>query len=198
MAGPRQSAWPGREVPAQYRDLARTLVRDHGWFYDPKGRGRHPMLRDPKGVGQTSIPITPSDYRGYQNWLSQLRALGADLEAATGASSADQRRRRQAAAKVAAHERELAELEAELAKQPPARPVPDELVDRLDAAVARANDKVAAPQTPARTSRLQDPQQVQEAKELLAQGYHVDRVVARTGVAPEALRRFVADDGYAR
>jgi len=38
----------------------------------------------------------------------------------------------------------------------------------------------------------------QEARDLLAQGYHISRVVARTGVDPEALRHLVADDGYAK
>lgn len=232
MTQSRQAARPGRELPAEYREVADRLVRDQGWSYIHKGGGGHPVLRDPKGCGQTPVPTTPSDNRSFENWLRQLRALGADL-APAATSRTTHRRRRAAAANVAAHEEMLAALDAELSTQPhtPYRPrlVTDEQVTEF---VARSTEESGVPlrvedpttlaqiatlmgaareigqalRRPAAAQARPAPkpqlvpswQELEDVKELLAQGYHADRVATRTGLPREAFRHLVADDGYAR
>lgn len=232
--------WPGRELPTEYRKVAQMLVRDQGWTYLYGGNGGYPILRDPEGRGQTSLARTPSDHRSFQNWLSQLRGLGACLDlSATPASTVQ--RREAAAAEVAAHEEKLRQL-AETIERTGAHPLlleearasvaldrdethvvgeprqPGQRVSAEEVAefVARSTEasgvplKVEDPEALATVATLLGPRTVQpirpkpmtearkEALSLLMQGYHVDRVAARTGLSVQDLQHVVGDDGYHR
>lgn len=74
--------WPGQELRPEYRNVCRLLVRDQGWRY--KRGSNHPVLVPPdRDQSQVPVPCTPSEYRGWQNWLRDLRVRGADLSPAT-------------------------------------------------------------------------------------------------------------------
>jgi len=79
---PAESDWPGAELQPEYRNVCRLLVRDQGWRY--KRGHNHPVLVPPdREASQVVVPSTPSEYRGWQNWLSDLRKRGADLSPAS-------------------------------------------------------------------------------------------------------------------
>lgn len=110
-----------------------------------------------------------------------------------------------ALAEQQAHEERLAKLAEELAQQehipyrpseedakvylmdPRRRPLGDALADAMEAST-RHVDRVITNVAEART----------EAFNLLTQGYHLDRVAARTGVHPSDLEHLVGPDGYYR
>lgn len=112
---------------------------------------------------------------------------------------------------LAEHERKLAALEARLAGQPhvPYRPSVDQeavtaLVERSTAESGvplkvedpEAIDKVATLLNVKPLHRI-SAEQMAEAVSQLVQGYHVDRVAARTGVPVNRLSHLVGPDGYA-
>jgi len=86
-------------------------------------------------------------------------------------------------------ERRLAALDAELASQPhtPYRPPVDQQM------VAEYVERTTGPPP---KPRPRPSRELVSALQLLDQGYHVDRVATRTGLPVEALRSFVAKDGY--
>lgn len=96
-------------------------------------------------------------------------------------------RLRAAKAELAEHARKLAALEATLDGQPhtPYRPT---------------LTIVAEETTPAMPTKQIEAQPVDEgrARELIAQGYHIDSVASRTGVPAELLQHLVGKDGYRR
>lgn len=68
----------------------------------------------------------------------------------------------------------------------------------LAQAVERANDDIAAAMFAPKLRSVPDRHAMREAMDLLRQGYHVDRVAARTRLAVDDLRHLVGNDGYVR
>ncbi len=66
---------PGRELPKDIRRIALDLVDNQGWTYR-LGKG-HPMLYPAdKTQPPMAVPTTPSEARGYRNWISAVRQRG--------------------------------------------------------------------------------------------------------------------------
>lgn len=77
-----EGAWPGREIPADFRNkiVVPILRSGKGWEYrkgNANGRGK-PRLISPEGRTFT-LPNTPSDWRALKNSTSELRKLGAAI-----------------------------------------------------------------------------------------------------------------------
>jgi hypothetical protein len=76
----------GNIGPRTHEDLLEAIRRTPGWTLEYGGK--HYKVLGPDGQTST-LPITPSDYRGTLNAVAQLRALGLDLrEAARSRQSA--------------------------------------------------------------------------------------------------------------
>jgi hypothetical protein len=69
---------PGREIPKDFREVATELVRNQGWRYDNgSSRGGHPMLFPAdRSQRPMAVPTSPSDQRGFRNWISEVRRRG--------------------------------------------------------------------------------------------------------------------------
>ena len=68
---------PGSEIPKEFREIARYLVRVLRWRYDNSGKG-HPVLLpvDPTKP-QLRVPTTPtSDPRALKNFIADVRKRG--------------------------------------------------------------------------------------------------------------------------
>lgn len=66
----------GNVGPRTHEDLLEAVRRAPGWTVEMGGK--HYKLTGPEGQTST-LPVTPSDYRGTLNAVAQLRALGLDL-----------------------------------------------------------------------------------------------------------------------
>ncbi len=67
---------PGREIPKEYRDIAKHLVNVQGWTY--RTTKKHPVLvpRD-KTKPQLRVSTTPtSDPRALKNFIADVRRRG--------------------------------------------------------------------------------------------------------------------------
>ena len=65
---------PYAMVPKETRDFVRSLVKDHGWrFEPPPGRG-YPKLKCPCGKHLRTVHISPSDpnyLKNLQKWVQR-------------------------------------------------------------------------------------------------------------------------------
>jgi len=108
-----------------------------------------------------------------------------------------------AKAEQEAHERKLRHLELVLADQPHEAPnrwasTPEQEAIVADLmATARDMAKELAARQP-RPRLVASPEHLKEAMDLVEQGYHVERVAARTGLDVDSLRHLVGNDGYVR
>jgi hypothetical protein len=102
-------------------------------------------------------------------------------------------RLRSARAEQEAHERKLQALDAELSTQVhvPYRPSLAVVPEPQEQPVVPAKQSKDIAMTTAKVD-------VHEARELLAQGYHIARVVERTGVPVDMIKNLVGADGYRR
>jgi hypothetical protein len=67
---------PGRELPKEFRAVAVELVRNQGWRYR-HSPGRHGMLYPADPAAPTlGMPTTPSEVRGFRNFVSEVRRRG--------------------------------------------------------------------------------------------------------------------------
>lgn len=69
---------PGREIPQDYRQVALELVRNQKWRYDNgKKTSTYPRLFPAdRSKNPVKVPKTPSDRRGFKNWVSEIRRAG--------------------------------------------------------------------------------------------------------------------------
>lgn len=183
-----QSAWPGPEIGDDYlRAIARRLVREQHWTYIY--RGSHPILRAPnKEAGQLPFASTASDWRARLNVVADLKRMGAKLDApeprrrqtVTPPSFGDgvetiekpwtdsEWRAMQAESDTWWRRLYAAERTAGEPEQP-AEPSPNltSLVGRITRSRVREDAKGPGP--------------LSEARQMVREGYSVDRVVERTG-----------------
>ena len=68
-------------MPKEYRDVCNILI-DNGWAYvPPRTKNAKPKIYPPDRSKRTvTIPITPSNSEGFVQWLSWLRRSGAMLD----------------------------------------------------------------------------------------------------------------------
>lgn len=72
--------WPGKEIgDPEQRAIAQRLVREQGWGYRKPMGGGHGVLYPPGGSGQVWCASSLGEGRGHQNWLAELKRYGADL-----------------------------------------------------------------------------------------------------------------------
>lgn len=179
---------PGKELKDQeLRDAALKLVREQGWEYEYIGT-RKPKLTNPAG-DSTSLPLTPSSYGSVIRTLATLRRLGADLD-----EEAALRRRLRSKVRTPLSdegvvetpwtEKQWRELQqkaggwrAALYAEPLPEPPP---ITPLTAYQAEVHERLTAPQV--RSDATGNGQwTLREARQMLVDGYSLDRVIARTG-----------------
>jgi hypothetical protein len=68
----------GNVGPRTHEDLLEAIRRSPGWRLEQGGK--HYKVLGPEGQVST-LPVTPSDWRGTLNAVAELRALGLDLRA---------------------------------------------------------------------------------------------------------------------
>jgi hypothetical protein len=84
QAGPKKIVRKGKRGgignvgPRTHEDLLDAIRRSPGWRLEQGGK--HYKVLGPEGQVST-LPITPSDWRGTLNAVAELRALGLDLRA---------------------------------------------------------------------------------------------------------------------
>lgn len=67
---------PGKEIPKEYREIVAELIDNQRWTYDASGRGYPKLFPADPTQRQISVPKTPSDRRGYRNFVAQIRRAG--------------------------------------------------------------------------------------------------------------------------
>ena len=68
---------PGREIPKEYREVVRYLIRTEGWAYQLAQGGGYPKLFPAnRAYAPIRVPKTPSSQRTYSNWLAETRRSG--------------------------------------------------------------------------------------------------------------------------
>lgn len=67
---------PGREIPKDYREVVTYQIDHHGWRYDASGKGYPVLYPSDKSQPPLRLARTPSDRRGFKNFLSAVRQRG--------------------------------------------------------------------------------------------------------------------------
>jgi hypothetical protein len=66
---------PGKELPKEWRAVAQELVDNQGWRY--RHTGKHAVLYPAdKAQPVLGMPTTPSENRGFRNFVSDARRRG--------------------------------------------------------------------------------------------------------------------------
>lgn len=171
---------PGREIPKFERRIVSRLV-DQGWRYEPTANG-HFQLYAPDGVSIVTSGGTASDWRSRMNWLADLKRQGADL---------DRKPRTTARAVLAPLDTQYVAVESRPRLRNGAngwnyKPPPTPVVPPPEPAVVPPNpdDAKGAHWTLA------------QARALIRQGYHLRKVVAKTGWGRNWFTDLVDQSGY--
>lgn len=177
--------WPGNELASKdIRKACRKLVREQGWRYQWSGGAAYPQLINPEGR-RTYVPKTPSnDF----HFFVRAKRLGAvlDGEGAPRRSSfdgesltSDTTERPWTEAEWREKQRAAGGWRAELYAEP-VEPEPEAEPTVLSAYQAQLFEKLTAPHV--RSDATGNGQwTLREARQMLVDGYSLDRVVARTG-----------------
>ena len=196
MTSAQQESGPllaGREIPRAYRDVVNKLVRHQGWRYDPRrDTGGHPQLI-PANPDQRMIPIncTVGYGRGIDNWLAQIVRAGGVLRPVVKKRRRSVRPLTDPSGMTTATP-DIAPITPLPAGRPRARngrngwdfvpptpepePTPEPIVTRRYAA------RSLAPTRPTLDPDARgDVWTLAQARAMIRQGYHVNRVVAKTG-----------------
>lgn len=71
--------WPGNEIKnLDQRAICQHLVREQGWRY--RKMKDHGMLYAPDGVGMHAVHGNDGAAAGFKHWCAEMRVLGADLD----------------------------------------------------------------------------------------------------------------------
>lgn len=76
----RHKGGSGGHWPSTWEDLLKRVEQRAGWAIAPTGGGHIVVLHN--GKQMTSIPSTPSEYRGLMNACLQIKRAGLDLREA--------------------------------------------------------------------------------------------------------------------
>lgn len=187
---------PGREIPKFYRDVVNILI-DQGWEYIPRTRLGHSKIVPADPTKQRMIVAsTTASITGRAKWLAQARRNGAilDEEVLDRITRRDSRARlkqalrdaedptpveREHIAPVTTHGAWWRPEEPAPAPEPPAKPLPmTPPPPRLDPNAQGAVWTLG------------------QARKMLREGYHVNKVVAKTGWGKNWFSDLVDHTGY--
>lgn len=187
-------------MPGFYRRVVNMLI-DQGWHFIPGDAGNKHKLIPPDPTKRiVLVAATPSDsYRGATKWISQLRRSGAildDKELERLAKSDSRRRLRQSLrdSTDGAPVENLPEIEPVTTHGAWWRPTqPQEApVEPAEAPVEAPRPIPSGPDPDARGANYT----LAQARTLLRQGYHVKKVVQRTGWGRNWFSDLVDATGY--
>lgn len=192
---------PGREIPQFQRRVVNVLI-DQGWRYEPPAGGGHFKVIPPDPTKPMVVSgSTPSDYKGRLNWITNLRTSGAKINSHGDSVVARKRR-------APVQHDELVAVESSI--QPILtvgawwRPDTEEEPEPEPAPVVEAQPPRRYSQPPAMThprSSLDPDAQgtswtLGQARTLIRQGYHLNKVIAKTGWGRNYLSDLVDESGY--
>lgn len=204
-AGPRR---PGREIPQFYREVVNRLI-DQGWRYEPRSRTGGLSNSKPKLIPSDptarimSLPNTPSDQKGWLVFFQHLRQAGANLDFDAldrQRREARQRRNRRASRSVTPPVNDLGMTSIQ----------PISTVGTWWHPAPQPELPLEAPEKPAeapsrpvrRTGPSLDPDArgeaytLRQARAMIRQGYHINKVIARTGWGRNWLSDMVDETGF--
>lgn len=198
-------------MPKEYRDVVNILI-DNGWTFVPGRVGKKHRLYPPERKYRTcQVPSTPSDRNGFWVWLGFLRRSGAMLdengkslypvrEPGTVAGQSDAELMAAVADKI---DPDLAPVTTHGAwwRSPAAQPeLPLAAPEEPAEAVVSPRRYQSRPLTPGTTSIAPDARgdifTLTQAYSLLNQGYHVNKVIAKTGWGRNWFKDKVDPSGY--
>lgn len=175
-------------MPKEYRDIVNKLV-DQGWEYRyGKGGGKPKLIPpDPNARIQTA-PLTPSDQKGMHVFVQHLKAAGAVLD--------DPQPTPRRSPKTVV----LAPDAADMTLAQPSRPRLRNGQNGWD-----YQPPVPAPAVPVRVTPPPNPDDARgtvwslpQARDMLRQGYHVRKVISKTGWGMNHLKDLIDHTGYIR
>lgn len=186
------STWPGKELKNdELRAAAQMLCRDQRWTYEYTGSGRKPKLYNPEG-NFTTLPLTPGSYGSVLKTLAQLKRMGAVLDKIESRALrrarfvgeslfSDQTDSPWDAAEWRERQAEAPEWRQRIAGyvEPEPEPEPEPVVLSGYAAGLMGRLTGAAQVRPDAMGNGQ--WSLAEARQMLKDGYALDRVIERTG-----------------
>lgn len=212
-------------TPKEYREICNTLVDEQGWTFVEGKTGRKHRLIPPDPTKRIClVPATPSDsYFGFTKWIGQLRRSGAQIDENGNSTVVVEKPQTvgpsidDAAMTVVDtdikpvstlhHWWRITDPEPEPQPTPEPQPEPEPeprlsryaigLLSRLDAGSTVA----PPPYVPKLVGNHPDDAEgaaysLNQARDLLRQGYHVNRVIKKTGWGRNWFHDLVDDTGY--
>lgn len=189
-------------MPKLYVQIINTLI-DQGWDYIPGHRGNKAKLIPPDPDKKpVTFASTPSDWRGPVKTIAALRRSGAVLDDAEleRLTKAESRRRLRQALKghsetaVEAVEGNVIPISTKGQFWRPAEPEPEPVIP---APLSRAERFAARQQAGNPDDARGTAYTLAQARDMLKQGYHVKKVIQRTGWGLNHLRDLIdASTGY--
>lgn len=181
-------------MPKFERDVVNILI-DQGWQFVPGTKGnKHKLVPPDQSKRARYVAATPSDVRTRVIWIGQLRRSGAILDDSIldRISKSESRRR----LRKALHDADGVEVEVDTKVipistignrwwAPESEPPPPKIPVRV-APAPSVDDARGTAWTLA------------QARELLRQGYHVRKVISKTGWGLNHFKDLIDDTGYIR
>ena len=194
---------PGKELPKYWKDIATAILEHPGWGYEK--RTKHPQIISPAGL-RCSLPTTVTDgHAGHRaSYLVALKRIGAPINQ-DGAVTPPERQPRTVtpsddAALMALAPRTHIDPISTLGQwwHPLPEPEPEPVPEVAPPVVERRY----TPRPMVRSKPTLDPDaqgstySLGQARAMLRQGYHINKVVQRTGWGRNWLDDLVDDTGF--
>lgn len=189
---------PIGSTPKEYREVCNTLVDEQGWvFIEGMGGRKHKLIPPDPEANICLVPNTPSDaYFGFTRWVAQLRRSGAQIDENGNSTLVLDKPRNVAVsfedALAAITTEDIAPIstrgqwwraEPEPEPTPQPAPAPAPAPARVLRVVEEHDRKGAA-------------YSLGQARDMIRQGYHINRVVTKTGWGRNWFSDLVDDTGY--
>lgn len=67
---------PGKEIPADFREVVEYQIERHGWRYDASGKGYPHLYPADRSFRPISVPHTPSSRNSIRVFIRKVRQRG--------------------------------------------------------------------------------------------------------------------------